>query len=61
MGGDVSVTMSFEVSKDVQHSKPPILCLVLVDQDIRSQLLLQAQGCLPAVVLLAMMAVDFSP
>lgn len=51
--------MSFEVSKDTQYFELA-LCFVFVDQDVRSQLLLQHHPCLPVTVLSSAMVTDLS-
>jgi hypothetical protein len=40
VGGDVSLGASFEVSKDLFHPQCVFLCLVVVDQEVNSQVVL---------------------
>lgn len=49
-----------EVSKGMCHSQLA-LCLLLVDKDVSSQLVLEHHACLPVAMLPPMMAMDSNP
>ena len=56
-GVGFEVSRAHTISSMFWHS----FCLMLVDQDVSSQLLLQRHSCLPAVVPLTMKAMDTNP
>lgn len=60
IGGGLTLEVVIEVSKDLDHSHF-ILCLVVVDLDMNSQLLPQCHAHQSAAILLAMMAIGSNP